>query len=269
MTCLILALALFAAAAIGAAQAPIPTMQPGKEAQPMSSPTPLMEPHALELLKRMIANLADTTAFAFHSRSMIEVPARTGQFVSLSAEAEAAVQRPNKMRATITGEIPNFDFYYDGTNIWAHAPHNKVYSVAPAADNLDAMLKSLEERTGIRFAAAEVMLSKPFAMLATNLTSAFSVGTAKVEGVPCDHLAFMRPGVNWEVWIESGEKALPRRLAITYTDVQNFPRFLLEFTTWNLQPKLAPESFAFKPPSDAKQIDFQASPPTPTGRPTK
>jgi hypothetical protein len=33
---------------------------------------------------------------------------------------------------------------------------------------------------------------------------------------------------------------------VTYTDLQNFPRFLVEFAGWNLKPKLAASRFVFK-----------------------
>jgi hypothetical protein len=44
---------------------------------------------------------------------------------------------------------------------------------------------------------------------------------------------------------------------VTYTGVTNLPRFLVEFSDWNLQPKLAPARFVFKKPADAKQIEFR------------
>ena len=44
---------------------------------------------------------------------------------------------------------------------------------------------------------------------------------------------------------------------VTYTDVTNFPRFLVEFSDWNLHPKLTPARFRFKKPADAKQIEFR------------
>jgi hypothetical protein len=53
---------------------------------------------------------------------------------------------------------------------------------------------------------------------------------------------------------------------VTYAGVQNFPRFLVEFSNWNLQPKLAADFAEFKPPSNAKQIEFRPLAPTPTGR---
>jgi len=82
------------------------------------------------------------------------------------------------------------------------------------------------------------------------------VGSDTVQGDPCYHLAFRAPGVNWEIWIESGDRALPRRLVITYTDKLNFPRFLIEFSHWNLHPWLNAGDFEFKKPAGAKEISF-------------
>jgi hypothetical protein len=118
------------------------------------------------------------------------------------------------------------------------------------------MLKGVMDNTGIYFPSADVMFSDPYAVLTKDLTSAFVVGPAAVDGVPCEHLAFMGPGVNWEIWIATGKSALPRRLLVTYTQVQNFPRFLVEFADWNLKPKLAASRFVFKTPSNATQIAF-------------
>jgi hypothetical protein len=112
------------------------------------------------------------------------------------------------------------------------------------------------------------MYSDPYAMLTKNLTSAFVVGPATVDGKPCEHLAFMAPGVNWEIWIDSGATALPRRLVVTYTDVANFPRFLVQFSDWNLHPKLPASEFAFTPPPNSKQIEFLSPIPAPTPTPT-
>ena len=106
------------------------------------------------------------------------------------------------------------------------------------------------------------MYSDPYAMLTKELTSAFVVGPATVDGVACEHLAFMGPGVHWEIWIDTGKSTLPRRLVVTYTEVQNFPRFLVEFSDWNLQPKLAAGRFVFNKPRNATQIEFVS----PTGQ---
>jgi hypothetical protein len=248
-------------------EAQAPPGAPAKAApQPSGTaaqPGRVMEQPALDELKRMSAALGAARAFTCKARGTVEVPAqKTGQFITMLGTSEVALQRPNKLRVRVAGEVPNFDFYYDGTNMVAYASQNKVYSITKAPGTIDEMLKVVEEKTGIHFAASDMLFSDPYAELTKGLTSAFVVGKATVEGVACEHLAFMNPGVHWEIWIDAGKSALPQRLAVTYADVQNFPRRLVEFSDWNLQPKLAESDFVFHPPPDAQQIGFIS----PTGR---
>jgi uncharacterized membrane protein YgcG len=58
-----------------------------------------IHPQALEILKRMSTTLSEAKAFAFRSRSVIEVPMRTGQFITLFSPADVALKRPDKLRA--------------------------------------------------------------------------------------------------------------------------------------------------------------------------
>jgi hypothetical protein len=249
--------------ALGSTQeAQAPPSAPAQEAPQTPAPAPIMEQRALDRLKRMSATLGAAKAFTYRSRSTVEVPANTGQFITLFATSDVALERPNKLRVHVIGEVPTFDFYYNGRTIAAFAPKNQVYSVASAPDTIDAMLPFVMEKTGIQFPSADVMYNDPYAVLTKDLTSAFVVGPTMVEGVACEHLAFMGPGVHWEIWIETGQRALPRRLVVTYTTVQNFPRFLVEFSAWNLQPKLAASRFVFNKPSNATQIEFVS----PTGQ---
>jgi len=219
---------------------------------------PLHDPKALEQLKLMSATLAAAKALTFRTNSTVEVPAKTGQFITLFATSEFALKRPNKLRVKVTGEVPNFDFTYDGSTVAAFAPNNKVFSVSKAPDTVDAMLPVVQKETGIHFASSYVLFSDPYAVLSKDLTSAVVVGADTVQGAPCEHLAFRSPGVNWEVWVESGARAIPRRLVITYTDVTNFPRFLVEFSHWNFHPRLSDGDFEFKPPAGTKEIEFLA-----------
>jgi len=213
---------------------------------------------ALALLQRMSQTLAAAPAFTYDATSMVEVPARTGQFLTLFSRADVALKRPDKLRAFFRGEAPAFDFFYNGRTVTAFAPATKVYSVTKAPATIDAMLPGLEEKTGVRFATAPLLVSDPYRALTTGLTSAVVVGTTTVRGVSCQHLALRSTGVNWEIWIESGSRALPRRLAVTFTDRTGFPRTVVEFSRWNLNPWLRESDFEFRKPSGATEIPYQA-----------
>ena len=217
-----------------------------------------VDPKALAQLQRMSNRLAAAESFTYESRALIEVPSKTGQFLTLYSDAQVALQRPDKLRARLGGEAPAFDFYFDGSTVSAFAPGPKVYSVTKAPATIDAMLPELEDETGIRFATAPLLFSNPYRVLTRNLTSGVVVGPVWVHGVFCTHLAFCSPGVNWEIWIEAGPEALPRRLAVTFTDRPNGPRTIVEFSKWNLHPWLRARDFQFHPPAQAKEIPFRS-----------
>ena len=228
-----------------------------------ASPSPAktirsVEPQALEVLRRMSTTLAEAKAFTYRSVSTVEVPAKTGQFITLFSTVEVALKRPDRLRAQLSGEAPHFDFYFDGTTASAFAPSTNVYSTVQAPPTIDAMLPALEQATGIRIVSAPLLVSDPYAMLTRDLSSGAIVGPTVINGRSCEHLAFQSPGINWEIWVESDQRALPWRVAVTFTDRPNFPRVLIGFLNWNLHPWLKAGDFAFRKPAGAREIPFVA-----------
>lgn len=221
-----------------------------------AAPTSSVDPNALSLLKRMCDSLTKAKGFSYRSRIVMEVPSVTGQFVTLVPEGSVALRRPDKLRATYGGDAPPFDLFYDGQSVTVLAPHASVYSTVKAPATLDAMLSGLRKNTGMRLPAVPLLKDDPYASLTHDLQSAVVIGETRVDGVLCDHLAFRRPGVNWEIWIEAGSRALPRRLASTFTDRPNLPRTTVEFSRWNLHPWLPDGLFRFHKPAKAKEIGF-------------
>ncbi len=218
---------------------------------------PAIDPQAVAQLKRMSDSLASAKSFTYTSTNTVEVPAKTGQFLTLFPTVEVALKRPDKLRVRVGGESPPFDFLYDGTTASAFAPGTKNYSSSKAPPTIDAMLDGLRNETGIRFASSGFLFSNPYQILMRGVGSAVVVGQGDVRGVSCVHLAFRSPGVNWEIWIEAGSSALPRRLAVTFTDRPNFPRTLVDFDRWNLRPWLGSGGFSFTAPAGTHEIPFR------------
>jgi len=215
-----------------------------------------VDPNALSLLKRMSSVLGNAKSFSFQSNSIHEVPILSGQLITLFSVGEVVLKRPDKLCARLGGDAPPFDFYYDGGNVSAFAPQKKVFSTLKAPTTIDEMLSGLQHETGIRFPSSPLLFSDPYSVLTRRLLSAVVVGPTKVNGIECDHLAFRAPGVNWEIWIDSGPNALPLRLAVTFTDKPNFPRTVIEFSRWNLHRHLSNSSFVFHKPGGVEEISF-------------
>jgi hypothetical protein len=227
-------------------------------AQPVNPvPPPVIEKYALDRLKQMSATLASAKAFTYRSNNFMEVQAEaTGQFLAFFVETEVALQRPNKLRVNVFGDVPSFQFYFDGAKVTAFDPQKNVHSISEPIATIDEMLEFVTTKTHINFPSADFMYSDPYAVMTKNLTHAIVVGPSMVNGLPCEHFAYMEPGLNWEIWIENGKRALPLRMAMTYKQVPNFPRFMIEYKDWNLNPKLKADIFVFKAPANSKQIEF-------------
>jgi hypothetical protein len=236
-----------------------PVAQP---ARPVPPPAPVIEKYALERLKQMSEKLASAKSFTYRSNNFMEVQAEaTGQFLTFFVETEVALQRPNKLRVNVFGDVPGFQFYFDGTKVSAFDPQKNVHSVSEPIETIDEMLEFVTTKAHINFPSADFMYSDPYAVMTKNLTHAIVVGPSMVNGVPCEHFAYMEPSLNWEIWIENGKRALPLRLAMTYKQVPNFPRFMMEYKDWNLNPKLKADIFVFKAPANSKQIGFDITEP--------
>jgi hypothetical protein len=229
---------------------PVPAAEQG-------SATEVKEQHALDLLKRMSDKLAAAKSFTFRSRSTIEAPGGTGQFLNFFARNEVAVERPNKLDAKVRGDAPPFDFYYDGSKMSVYAPTEKLYATTEAPKTIDEMLPFAAKKAGILLPFADVLYSDPYGVLTKDLTSAFYAGFSTIQGERCEHLAFASPGIQWQIWINA-KTSLPCLLMGEMLDVQGAPRFAVEYFDWKLNPKLSHERFSLAKPAGAGTMDFRA-----------
>jgi hypothetical protein len=217
---------------------------------------PGIEPQAEKLLKASTDFLASQKQFSVETRSSLEVVLVSGQKIQFDHTARQSIQRPNKLRAERVGDLVDQAFYYDGKSLTLYNPGEKYYATVAAPGTLEEMLDFARTSLDIVAPAGDLIYKNAFEILMTDVTQGFVVGKGIVEGVRCDHLAFRAPHVDWQIWIQEGSQPLPRKLVITTRDVVNAPQFAVVATKWNLQPKLAAQTFSFSPPKDAKKVEF-------------
>jgi len=215
-----------------------------------------IQPEATKLLKASTDFLAKQKQFSVETRNSLEIVTKSGQKIQFNHQADATVQRPNKLRAERTGDLVEQTFFYDGKNLTLLNKSNKVYATTAAPDTLDAMLEFARTKLDIVAPGGDLFATNAYDILMTDVTEGFVVGKAVIAGVRCDHLAFRAPHVDWQIWIQEGPQPLPRKLVITTRDVINAPQFSVEVTRWNLAPKLTPQTFAFTPPKGGQKVEF-------------
>ncbi len=215
-----------------------------------------VDPQAERLLQTATTYLADQKRFSVEARGTIEVVLDSGQKIQFDHTAILSMQRPDKLLAERHGELVDQIFYYDGKSLTLYNPDEKYYATLPAPDTLEKMLDFAREELDIVAPAGDLLYSDAFELLMQEVTSGFVVGKSVLDGVPCIHLAFRAPHIDWQIWIQQGDQPLPRKFVITSTDVAGAPQFMVVMRQWNIAPDFADKVFQFTPPADTKQIEF-------------
>jgi len=215
-----------------------------------------VDPQATQILKRMTDYLGSLQQFSVHTQNTIEDLLDSGQRVDLDVSASVVISRPNKLRAERRGDLVSQTFYYDGKNLTLYNPSDKFYATVAAPATIEETLNFARETLGLVVPVADLVYSNAYVLLMEDVTSAIVVGKSVVGGVKCDHLAFSRPGVDFQVWVADGGQPLPRKYVVTDTGTPALLSVVTVMSDWNVAPGVADERFTFVPPQGAKPIAF-------------
>jgi hypothetical protein len=102
---------------------------------------------------------------------------------------------------------------------------------------------------------ADLLLSKPYDVLVAGVLEAKHIGRGVIDGLECEHLAFRNADTDWQLWVEVGERPIPRKLVITSKTVNNAPQYTLRIKSWKSGFVPAPNAFAFAPPAGAVKLN--------------
>lgn len=215
-----------------------------------------VDPEAVQLLRRSTDYLASQKQFRVDTDTTIEVVLSSGQKLQFGTRVAVTVQRPDRMRAERVGELINQTFFYDGKKLSVNLPDQKYYATVPAPPTLETMLDFARDQLNVIAPGADLIYNNGFERLTDDLTSAFVVGKAVVGGVQCDQIAFRNPQVDWQIWIEEGDKPLPRKFIVTSKLMPQSPQFVVVLSKWDAAPKITDDTFRFVPPTGSQQIEF-------------
>lgn len=216
---------------------------------------PDLDPDALNILKATSGAITGANAFSFRVRVSHDRPATNNQLITYFKEEAVTVSRPDKLRIDVDGEHHDVQFFFDGKTATLFDPKTKLYAAHSAPGTIDAMLKVLEKQ-GVSFPINNLLESNPYDSLAEGLQTAYVVGRVEINNKTLIHLVFTEASADWQLWVEPGDKPLPRALIIIYKTEPGMPRTVMDFSDWNLNAQPEAATFEFSKPDDAHQIQF-------------
>jgi hypothetical protein len=208
---------------------------------------------ARSVLKSMATYLEHQKTIEFTFDSSIEVITPTIEKIQYTSSGQAFVDRPDKLRVQRRGGTGELDLYFDGKSATLYGPGIKTYARIPGLHSIDQLIDALERQYGFAGPGADLLLSNAYQALTANVQSARYLGVGVVGGVTCDHVAFRNKETDWQVWVQIGPQAIPRKYVIISKTLAAAPEYSVVIRDWKTGMTIKPASFAFKPPADAKR----------------
>jgi hypothetical protein len=219
---------------------------------------PVLEDAAVERLREATAYLSGLERFALNTESSIEAVLLSGQKIQYDDASVLIVKRPDKLYAARRGDLVDQEFFYDGKRLTLADGGAGFHATVDAPATIEGMLDFARESLDIVAPAGDFIYTDAFDILMEGVYSGFVVGPAVVQGALCDHLAFSAPGTDWQVWIQQGDRPLPRKVVITSRDVVNAPQFTVIIRDWDLAPDVSDDRFRFGSAESSQAIGFTA-----------
>jgi hypothetical protein len=249
----LLAMSLTAASAY-TQTAPAGAAQPAAQAAAPPA-TNAVDPAAIQALKDMGKYLLTLTRFGVSTELTGEDVLADGQKLQHTATADLDVQRPNRIRVLMKSARNERQLTYDGKTLSLYTPAKKVYGTLEFTGTIGDLIEQMEGKYGMQIPLDDLFRFGSPAAQFDNFQSAMYAGQDFVDGELCDHHAYRTGKADWQIWIASGSKPLPRKIAITDRTDDARPQSV-QFIDWNLKPTFKDAVFKFTPPKGSSKIEI-------------
>ena len=223
----------------------------------LTSPA-LAEDDAARILKAMSDYTAGQKSISATFDSDIEVITPDLQKLQFTSSGQIRLERPDKLRIKRTGGYTDVDLVFDGKTVSLYGNNAKAYVQADAAGTIDQLIDRLQSTTGGAMPGTDLLLSNAFDELTATVIEARHIGQGVIDGVECEHLAFRGVDTDWQIWVESGARPIPRKYVITSKTLAGAPQYSLKIKEWKTDVPAEADTYVFKPPADAKKVDLDA-----------
>jgi hypothetical protein len=230
------------AQATAAASAPAPAVNP-------------VDPDSIQALKDMGAHLQSLSRFRTSTTLSGERVLTDGQKLQHIAYATLDAERPNRLHARMWSARSERELFFDGKIFTIFVPAQKYYSSVEFSGTNAELVDRLEQRFGVEIPLSDLFKWGTPEAPVDKIESAMNAGQDFVGNDLCDHYAFRQGKFDWQIWITTGSKPLPRKLVISNRADEARPQSVSTID-WNLKPAFGPSTFRFAPPKGATKIEI-------------
>jgi hypothetical protein len=219
-------------------------------------PRMAIDPRADDALHRMSAVLGRARSFSFRAVATMDEPVATGQMAQFTRENRIVVRRPDRIRAEAHQGDDALFVWYEGRTLTAHDKASNTYATLQVPGQIDAMLDDVALKHGLTLPLADLLFADPYKVLTADAHMGRYVGLDELGRVKCHHLLFTQETIDWQIWVDAGKEAVPRKLVIDYKSLPGRPEFSAVLSDWDLSASTRDEVFRSVVPKNAKKVEL-------------
>jgi hypothetical protein len=213
---------------------------------------------AVSILDRMSAVIGDLASCSVTVNSNYDIRSEHFGLVKHSNEQHVYMQGPDKLFIRSEGDKGSRSFSYNGKTLSYYSMERNQYAIAEAPPTIMEMIDTMNKTYGIEFPTADFFYPTFVDDLLTEAKTLIYLGTTKVDGKECFHIAGTAKDKTFQFWISNDAFTLPVKMVIVYTDKDMNPQYEAILSDWQLNPSLPAALFTFNVPPGAKKIKMIA-----------
>ena len=220
-------------------------------------PSASIDPAARAQIDRMRAAVGGLERYAMVVESVTDEMLPSGRLVQVGRTTEMRVERPDRMAVSVVRDSgERWSAWITGGNVVLLDETEARCARLALPAGLDEALQDLGDRHGLHVPLADIVSGLRRDDLLTRVESGLYVGTDTVADRQCHHLLFRQPVADWQVWIEAGEPALPRRILMTYKDVPDHPTYRATIAEWDIAPRFDDNTWLPRLPEGVQEVEM-------------
>ena len=217
----------------------------------------VQENEATQILKRMSDYVAGQKTIEAAFNSSIEVVTADLEKIQFNSSGDLLLQRPDKLKVSRTGGFSDVELTFDGTTATLYGKNLNTFAQTESPGSTDQLLDRIRNEYSVQAPGTDLLLTDVFSALMKDVVRAKYLGTDIIGGIECNHLAFRGDDTDWQLWVEDGDKPIPRKFVIATKGVAGAPEYTILMREWHTDEPIDPGTFTFTPTEGTKKLEFK------------
>ena len=213
---------------------------------------------AVSILDRMSGVIGDLASCSVKISSSYDVYTKHLGLIKHSDEEKLYMHGPDKLLAISEGDKGSRSYYFNGSLFTYYSEDKNQYAQVNAPSSIMNMIDSVHKNYGIDFPLSDFFYPTFVDDLIADAKELVFLGTTKVDGKDCFHIAGITKDKSFQFWISDDAFSLPLKEVIIYTAKEGNPQFEAEFEDWQINPLIPNAVFEFNAAPQAKKINMAA-----------